>query len=433
MRTVVNPPRESWDELGRRPTEDSLGFFVKVLPILESVKTGGDSAVRELTRRYDGIDVGELAVESAALERGVAAVPEGLKAAIRLAIGNVRAFHESQIMPDALAVETSPGVLCWRKRLPLERIGLYIPGGSAPLFSTVYMLGVPAVLAGCKDIVLCSPPGEDGEINPAVLFTAREIGIERIFRIGGAQAIAAMAFGTESVPKVDKIFGPGNQWVTVAKQIVSLGIKGCGGVSIDLPAGPSEVLVIADERANPPWVAADLLSQAEHDVDSQVVLVTTELSVVERVTRELVGQLEMLPRRKIASAALANSIAVVFSDQSVMMEFVNRYAPEHLILETANAEELVKRLRNAGSVFVGDYTPEVAGDYISGTNHVLPTGGYARSTGGVSVESFTKTTTFQRITEDGLRSLAPTIQQLARAEALEAHARAAVIRLEKAK
>ena len=426
MRTVVNPPRESWDELGRRPTEDSLGFFVKVLPILERVKKDGDKGVRELTRRYDGIDVEGLAVESAALERGVAAVPEGLKAAIRVAIGNVRAFHRSQIVPDAEAVETSAGVLCWRKRLPIERVGLYIPGGSAPLFSTVYMLGVPAVLAGCKDIVLCSPPGADGEINPAVLFTARELGIERIFRIGGAQAIAAMAYGTETIPKVDKIFGPGNQWVTVAKQIVGLGT----GVSIDLPAGPSEVLIVADERANPAWVAADLLSQAEHDEDSQVVLVATEKSVVERVTREIVGQLELLPRRKIASAALANSIAVVFSDQGLMMEFVNRYAPEHLILETANAEQLVPLVKNAGSVFIGDYTPEVAGDYISGTNHVLPTGGYARSTGGVTVESFTKTTTFQQITEVGLRALAPTIQELARAEALEAHARAAGIRFE---
>ncbi len=422
MRVYVNPDRTRWAELVRRPVQETAALEARVRPILEAVRTGGDAAVRDFTQRFDGVALGDLAVPPEAL--AAARVPDDLAAAIRLARRNIEAFHAAQRTATA-RIETAPGVTCWRRAVPIERVGLYVPGGTAPLFSTVLMLGIPARLAGCREVVLCTPPGPDGTLPPAIAFTAHLLGIDRVFRIGGAQAIAALAYGTESVPRVDKIFGPGNQYVTVAKQLVQR-----EGVAIDLPAGPTEVAVVADETARPAFVAADLLSQAEHGPDSQVILISTCSNIVDNVLTEVERQLEDLPRKDIAKQALAHSKAVVFDDKATAMAFVNAYAAEHLILAVENPEALAEQVVNAGSVFLGHLTPESAGDYASGTNHTLPTNGYARAYSGVSLDAFVKQITFQALTEEGLRTIGPAVATMARAEALEGHARAVTRRLD---
>lgn len=407
-----------------RPADAQAGARrEKVAAMLDAVRTEGDAAVRRFALEFDGFAPQQLAVGEAEWRNADTALTPALKSAIRQAYDNIRLFHDAQA-GESQAVETMPGVLCRRKSVPIEKVGLYIPGGTAPLFSTVLMLGVPAQIAGCREVVLCTPPQSDGAVHPAVLFAAGLCGIKRVFAIGGVQAIGAMAYGTASVPRVWKIFGPGNAWVTAAKQLVGL-----EGVAIDLPAGPSEVCVIADAGADPSFVAADLLSQAEHGPDSQVLLIADAESVVENVVQALERQLRDLPRREVAEAALRNSTAVVVSDLHEAMALSNQYAPEHLILQVEDAEALSERVVNAGSVFIGRFTPESAGDYASGTNHTLPTSGYARAYGGVSLDSFVKKITFQHITAAGLESLGPTIVEMARAEGLEAHARAVEVRL----
>ncbi len=422
MHVFVNPDRAQWPALMRRPGQGLEALEAQVRPILEAVRTGGDTAVRDCTRRFDGVDLAGSAVPPAVLAG--ARVPDDLAAAIRLARRHIEAFHAAQCEASA-RIETAPGVTCWRRAVPIERVGLYVPGGTAPLFSTVLMLGIPARLAGCREVVLCTPPGPDGALPPAIAFTAHLLGLDRVFRIGGAQAIAALAYGTETIPRVDKIFGPGNPYVTVAKQLVQR-----EGVAIDLPAGPTEVAVVADTTARPAFVAADLLSQAEHGPDSQVILITTCANLVDNVLEEVERQLVDLPRKAIAEQALAHSKAVVFDEKDTAMAFVNEYAAEHLILAVEDPEALAERVVNAGSVFLGHLTPESAGDYASGTNHTLPTNGYARAYAGVSVDAFVKKITFQSITPAGLRAIGPAVATMARAEALEGHARAVTHRLE---
>lgn len=395
-----------------------------VAGLLAEIRAEGDPAVRRLAERFDGSAPAVLEVEPSAFAAAERALPETLKSAIRLAYHNIRAFHAQQWEKELLT-ETTPGVVCSRRSVPIERVGLYIPGGTAPLFSTVLMLGVPAQLAGCQEIVLCTPPQKDGEVHPAVLFSAQLCGISRVFKIGGVQAIGAMAYGTESVPGVWKIFGPGNPWVTAAKQLISL-----DGVAIDLPAGPSEVCVVADASARADFVAADLLSQAEHGADSQVLLLTTSQELVNGIKQELDRQLEDLPRRDVARQALANSTAILVKDMAEAMTISNQYAPEHLILQVENPEKWAAKVQNAGSVFMGHFTPESAGDYASGTNHTLPTGGYARAYAGVSLDSFLKKITFQSIQRGGLEKIGPAIVAMAQAEGLEAHARAVSLRLD---
>ena len=391
--------------------------------VIDEVAARGDEAVRAFTARFDGVELGDFRVSEAEIAAAEQSLDEELKAAIGLAQQNIEVFHQRQWEPIE-QVETMPGVRCWRKSVPIEKVGLYIPGGTAPLFSSVLMLGVPASIAGCRERVLCTPPDKEGNVHPAILYTAAQVGVTQIFKIGGAQAIAAMAQGTKSVPAVYKIFGPGNQYVTTAKQLVSR-----RGVAIDMPAGPSEVLVYADESAHPEFVAADLLSQAEHGIDSQVVLVASSLTVAEAVQKAVSTQLKDLPRREIASAALDNSVAVVLESREKATALINTYAPEHLILAVEDAEEMGERIVNAGSVFLGHYTPESVGDYASGTNHTLPTDGYARNYSGVSLDSFIKKITFQELSRDGLANLGPAVQRMAEAEELMAHARAVEVRL----
>jgi len=423
MKIVKYPSRDRWPELIRRPVIDSKFLQNAVREILEAVRTNGDTALRQLSRKYDNVRLDEIEVGREEFAAILSGIDDDLRQAIETARANITKFHASQIK-EIERIETMPGVVCWRKSLPIERVGLYIPGGSAPLFSTVLMLGIPARLAGCREIVLCTPPGKDGCINPVILYTAQLLGIERIFKVGGAQAIAAMAYGTQSIPRVDKIFGPGNQYVTLAKQMVST-----QGVAIDMPAGPSEVAVVADRRADPDFVAADLLSQAEHGADSQVICVTDDAGLIEKVGQAVADQLAELPRRAIAEKSLANSRMILMSDLDEALDFVNCYAPEHLILQTQNPEQLAEKVVNAGSVFLGAYTPESAGDYASGTNHTLPTNGYARNYSGVSVDSFIKKVTFQSISADGLTAIGPTIERLAAEEKLQAHRNAVHIRL----
>ena len=423
MEIIKNPPREKWPRLLSRPSDSTFRIEARVREILAIVKTSGDAALREYSRRFDGAELEKFAVPDAEFQKAEAAVDAALKAAIQTARQNIEKFHRSQ-RQEVEQVETQPGVLCWRRSVAIERVGLYIPGGTAPLFSTVLMLAIPALIAGCREIVLCTPPDREGRVHPAILYTAKMLGLRKIYKVGGAQAIAAMAYATESVPRVDKIFGPGNQYVTTAKQIVST-----EGVAIDMPAGPSELAVIADESAHPDFVAADLLSQAEHGADSQVILVTDSKDLLEKVQQSVRRQLADLPRREIAEAALANSRLFWLPNLEEALDLVNSYAPEHLILMTANAEEIAQRVSNAGSVFIGSYTPESAGDYASGTNHTLPTNGYARSYSGLSVDSFVKKITFQQIDAAGIRRLGPAIESMARAEELEAHARAVGVRL----
>ncbi len=425
MNIFLHPPSAQWPEILRRPVLDTTELDVAVSGILAAVAAEGDAAVRRYSKKFDRVDAGDFTAGPEEIARAAAEVSGPLQSAIRTAARNIEAFHRRQLMPEE-SVETMPGVHCWRRSVPIEKVGLYIPGGTAPLFSTVLMLGIPARLAGCREIVLCSPPRPDGSLNPAILFTAQLVGVTRIFKIGGVQAIGAMAYGTETVPQVYKIFGPGNQYVTAAKQQINK-----AGVAIDMPAGPSEVLVCADHSADPAFVAADLLSQAEHGVDSQVVLVAFEEKMVRQVLDEVNRQLVALPRRAIAETALANSAALVVDDRPTAQEVINAYAPEHLILSLEAAEDFAEGIINAGSVFLGNFTPESVGDYASGTNHTLPTNGFARAYSGVSLDSFVKKITYQRLTREGLAALGPAVEEMAAAEQLTAHRRAVAIRLEK--
>jgi histidinol dehydrogenase len=423
MKIYNNPDQNRWNEIVARPQLE-LGFLESTVKnILKRVKTSGDTAVRDLTLQLDRVQLDRIQVSKNELDASEDLLGTTLKSAIELAANNIRKFHESQ-QSKSVIVETMPGVKCWRKSVSIERVGIYIPGGSAPLFSTVLMLGIPAALAGCKQVILCTPPDVNGKVHPGILFAAKLVGVSAIFKVGGAQAIAALAYGTETIPKVSKIFGPGNQYVTKAKQLVSE-----DGVAIDIPAGPSEVLVLADETANPAFVAADLLSQAEHGEDSQVVLVLLAQATLISIQDEIEKQLELLPRKIIAQKAMVNSRIVTFNDLTTAMRFVNEYAPEHLIVNTKNFREITDQIINAGSVFLGNYSPEAAGDYASGTNHTLPTNGYARSFGGVALESFMKQITFQEIDKRGLQNIGPAVMIMAEAENLIGHQRAIDIRL----
>ena len=423
MKVIKYPSKEKWAEILRRPALNTESLFDTVRGIIDRVRTEGDKAVIEYEATFDKAELTSLAVTNEELEEGVALVSEELKAAISLAKQNIERFHAAQKFVGK-KVETMPGVTCWQKAVGIEKVGLYIPGGTAPLFSTVLMLAVPAKIAGCKDIILCTPPDSKGKIHPAILFAARLAGVDRIFKAGGVQAIAAMAYGTESIPKVYKIFGPGNQYVTAAKQLVSL-----RDVAIDMPAGPSEVEVLADDSANPVFVAADLLSQAEHGVDSQAILITTSERLQVAVVEEVERQLAELPRREIAEKSLANSKLILVNDMDEAVELTNEYAPEHLIVETSDYMEVAERVVNAGSVFLGSFSPESAGDYASGTNHTLPTNGYAKAYSGVSLDSFIRKITFQEIWSDGMKAIGPAIETMAANEQLDAHKNAVTVRL----
>jgi len=424
MILIDYPEKSQWQELLKRPVMNTESLFGTVQGIIDRVKAGGDEAVLQYEMQFDKVSLSALAVSSEEFDEAENLIDEELKAAIRLAAGNISAFHAAQRFVGK-KVETQPGVTCWQKAVPIEKVGLYIPGGTAPLFSTVLMLAVPACIAGCREIVLCSPPGKDGKVHPAVLFAARVAGVQRVFKAGGVQAIAAMAYGTESIPKVYKIFGPGNQYVTAAKQLVSL-----RDVAIDMPAGPSEVEVLADATANPVFVAADLLSQAEHGVDSQAVLITTSKELQQAVKDEVERQLDLLPRKEIAARSLANSKLIVVKDMEEAVEMTNAYAPEHLIVETENYMAVAEQIVNAGSVFLGALTPESAGDYASGTNHTLPTNGYAKAYSGVSLDSFIRKMTFQEIKPEGLCKIGPAIEVMAANESLDGHKNAVSVRLD---
>lgn len=423
MQTVIHPDRKDWPRLLQRPTMDTSALDATVHRILQEIRHDGDEAIRRYTAQFDSVQLEQLSVGAAEMVAAEATLSDDLKVAIRTARENIARFHGEQHEAPKV-VETMPGVHCWRKSVAIEKVGLYVPGGTAPLFSTVLMLGIPAKLAGCREIVLCSPPDREGRLHPAMLYAARLIGIEKVFRIGGVQAIGAMAYGTESVPQVYKIFGPGNQYVTAAKQLVNR-----AGTAIDMPAGPSEVLVCADDSADPAFVAADLLSQAEHGVDSQVVLVAFAAQTLEAVGAAVQAQLADLPRKDIAQKALENSVAVVVRDRREALDLINTYAPEHLILSVVDVDDFAAGVVNAGSVFMGNYTPESVGDYASGTNHTLPTNGFARAYSGVSLDSFVKKITFQRLTAEGLCHLGPTVATMAEAEQLRAHSQAVRLRL----
>lgn len=424
MILIDYPEKSQWQELLKRPVMNTESLFGTVQGIIDRVKAGGDEAVLQYEMQFDKVSLSALAVSSEEFDEAENLIDEELKAAIRLAAGNISAFHAAQRFVGK-KVETQPGVTCWQKAVPIEKVGLYIPGGTAPLFSTVLMLAVPACIAGCREIVLCTPPGKDGKVHPAVLFAARVAGVQRVFKAGGVQAIAAMAYGTESIPKVYKIFGPGNQYVTAAKQLVSL-----RDVAIDMPAGPSEVEVLADATVNPVFVAADLLSQAEHGVDSQAVLITTSKELQQAVKDEVERQLDLLPRKEIAARSLANSKLIVVKDMEEAVEMTNAYAPEHLIVETENYMAVAEQIVNAGSVFLGALTPESAGDYASGTNHTLPTNGYAKAYSGVSLDSFIRKMTFQEIKPEGLCKIGPAIEVMAANESLDGHKNAVSVRLD---
>ena len=423
MEIIKYPDRSEWGNYVKRPVLDVTTLFGAVQKVLDEIRQEGDSAVKRYESLFDKVDLVTLEVSEAEKEEAASLLPGELRDAIIQAKANIETFHASQRFVGE-KIETAPGVFCWQKAVPIEKVGLYVPGGTAPLFSTVLMLAVPARIAGCREIVLCTPPGKDGKIHPAILCAARTAGVDRIFKIGGSQAIAAMAYGTESVPKVYKIFGPGNQYVTAAKQLVSL-----RDVAIDMPAGPSEVEVIADSSADVAFVASDFLSQAEHGRDSQSMLVTTEESLIPALQEEIRQQLDMLPRKTIATEALMHSRIVVLKDWKEVMDFTNLYAPEHLIIQTRNYETLAAEVENAGSVFLGPYSPESAGDYASGTNHTLPTNGYAHAYSGVNLDSFIKKITFQELSSEGLAELGPIIQVLANNELLDAHKNAVTIRL----
>lgn len=423
MKIHKTPKSSKLKSLLKRPVKDYAQIERIVLPILQRVQRGGDAALRKLALEYDHVELEDLWISEQEIEKAKKQVPDDLKEAIKRARKNIKKFHQAQ-QQDDLEMEVMDGVVCSRKSVAIQKVGLYVPGGTAPLFSTVLMLGIPATIAGCKEIILASPTNQYGELNPIILYTADLIGITRILKIGGAQAIAAMAYGTETVPKVDKVFGPGNQYVTAAKQLAAR-----DAVAIDMPAGPSEVMVLVDNTADASFAAADLLSQAEHGVDSQVVLVSTSEKKAKEIKEEVQSQLEALPRKDIAEVALQHSSIIVVEDADAMMDITNEYGPEHLIVNTADADKLVSRVVNAGSVFVGAYTPESAGDYASGTNHTLPTNGWAKAYSGVSLDSFQKKITYQSISPEGLKKLGPAIEKMAAAELLDAHKNAVSVRL----
>ena len=425
MKIYKNPSRDSWQQLLKRPAIEYANLEEKINPILREVQKNGDKALRKFTAEFDKADIEKLEVSEQEKYFALNQVDTNVFDAIKLAAENITAFHKKQLQVTE-EIETMPGIICWRKSVGIEKVGLYIPGGTAPLFSTVLMLTIPAVIAGCKEIIICTPPSAEGKIHPAILVAAGYIGINKIYKIGGAQAIAAMTFGTETIPKVNKIFGPGNQYVTAAKQLVQK-----YGMTIDMPAGPSEVAVFADKTANPSFVAADLLSQAEHGSDSQVVLVTDHEPVIALVEKEIERRLPQLPRKDIAVLALENSKAFLVNSRGEAMGLLNEYAPEHLILCCDDPAELAEQVINAGSVFLGHYSPESVGDYASGTNHTLPTGGYAKTYSGVSVDSFVKKITFQYLSEEGLNNIAPAVEAMAEAEGLRAHAEAVRVRSKK--
>lgn len=424
MQVFEEPNKQDWEGLLRRPSFDATELLPKVQSILDAVASEGDAALYRFSDTFDRVQLKTLVIGPAMIEAADALVAPALKTAIQSAKVNIEIFHQAQLKKEE-KIETMPGVWCWRKSVGIEKVGIYVPGGTAPLFSTVLMLGVPAKLAGCKEVVLCTPPRKDGTVDPAILYAANLVGIQQIYTIGGAQAIAAMAYGTATVPKVFKIFGPGNQYVTAAKQLIQQ-----QGVAIDMPAGPSEVCVYADETAVPAFVAADLLSQAEHGADSQVLLIASNKNTVDQVQMEIERQLANLPRADFANKALGHSKAIVIALREDAIQLINAYAPEHLILSVDNALVVAEKIINAGSVFIGNYSPESVGDYASGTNHTLPTNGYAKAYSGVSIDSFVKKITFQQLTEMGLRNIAQTVIQMASGEQLEAHAQAVAIRVQ---
>jgi histidinol dehydrogenase len=423
MQVFEEPKKQDWEALLQRPNFDAAELLPRVQSILDAVALEGDAALMRFSATFDQVQLKTIVIDSTMLQAAEAQVAPALKSAIQSAKVNIEIFHQAQIKKEE-KIETMPGVWCWRKSVGIEKVGIYIPGGTAPLFSTVLMLGIPAKLAGCKEVILCTPPRKDGTVDPAILYAAGLVGIQQIYTIGGAQAIAAMAYGTATVPKVFKIFGPGNQYVTAAKQLIQQ-----QGVAIDMPAGPSEVCVYADETAVPSFVAADLLSQAEHGADSQVLLIASNRNIVDQVQIELEQQLAELPRQDLATKALGNSKAIVLALREDAIQLINDYAPEHLILSVDNALVVAEKIINAGSVFIGNYSPESVGDYASGTNHTLPTNGYAKAYSGVSVDSFVKKISFQQLTEMGLKNIAQTVIQMASGEQLEAHAQAVAIRV----
>ncbi len=425
MIKLENPDKSTWQEVLKRPTQTYEQIEGTVLEVFKAIQTEGDTAVARYTEKFDGIIPENLIVSQSEIDQARASLDSNLKDAIKLAKTNIERFHEAQRTPR-IEVETASGVTCWQEKRPIQKVGLYIPGGTAPLFSTILMLAIPAKIAGCKEVILCTPPDKKGNINPAILFTAQLCGIDKIFKVGGIQAIGAMTFGTESISKVYKIFGPGNQFVTVAKQMATK-----YNVSIDMPAGPSELLVVADESSEPAFVAADLLSQAEHGVDSQVVLVSTSKVLIDAVEKEIDSQLEALPRKAIAEKAIGNSKLIYVESHEKALELIDEYGPEHFIVATDSNDFYVDNISNAGSVFIGNYTPESSGDYASGTNHTLPTNGYAKQYSGVNLDSFMKSMTFQKLSEEGIRNIGTAIELMAEAEGLHAHKNAVSLRLNK--
>jgi histidinol dehydrogenase len=423
MNKIYNPKPETWSEILKRPTKTIDDIEATVKEIFKEVEKKGDEAVAKYTSLFDGAKFENIEVSKAEIEQAIATIPEDLKNAIHLAKSNIEKFHSAQ-KTARIEVETTEGVYCWQEKRPIQKVGLYIPGGTAPLFSTVLMLSVPANIAGCNEIVLCSPPDKKGNINPAILYAAHLCGVTKILKVGGIQAIAAMTFGTKSIPKVYKIFGPGNQFVTVAKQLATQ-----YGVAIDMPAGPSELLIVADDSAVPAFIASDLLSQAEHGTDSQVILVSTSKELIDEVEKEIQSQLEMLPRKSIAEKAIANSKLIYVENDTIALELIDEYGPEHFIICTKDEDFYINNIGNAGSVFIGNYTPESAGDYASGTNHTLPTNGYAKNYSGVNLDSFTKSMTFQKISEKGIQNIGKAIEIMAEAEGLQAHKNAVTLRL----
>ena len=423
MKTINNPKEDKWDALSTRPSIDKSELIASVRNILDDVKSLGDQALINYTQAFDGVEIESLKVELDEIKKSCHRISDQLKKAIQTAYTNISKFHLAQQIIEPI-IETTRGVKCWRKSVPIEKVGLYIPGGSAPLFSTILMLGIPAKIAGCKEVVLCCPPNKKGKLDPVILYTASLVGIKNIYTVGGAQAIGAMAYGTESIPKVYKIFGPGNQYVTMAKEMVVE-----EKTSIDIPAGPSELLVVADESARPEFLAADLLSQAEHGPDSQVVLLSNNAETISKTLVEIENQLNQLPRKNIAIKSLNNSKAILFSEISDCAKFSNLYAPEHLIIATKDSDKFSDEFTNAGSIFLGNYSCESAGDYASGTNHTLPTNGFAKNYSGVSLDSFVKKITYQKISKEGLMNIGPVIEAMAEAEGLYAHKNAVSIRL----
>ena len=423
MKTILNPAKSAWKNILERPTKTVDDIEKTVLQIFDDVQKNGDTAVDKYTSLFDGVQLKDKLVTSAEIEAAIQSISPELKEAIRVAHQNILLFHKSQ-KTEKVAVETYKGVFCWQEKRPIQKVGLYIPGGTAPLFSTVLMLAIPAQIAGCKEIVLCSPPNKEGKIHPAILYTANLCGVTKIVKVGGIQAIAGLTFGTNDIPQVYKIFGPGNQFVTVAKQLATK-----YGVAIDMPAGPSELLVVADDSANASYVAADLLSQAEHGIDSQVVLVTTSKVLIEEVSNEISNQIAELPRKEIAAKAIENSVAIFVENDAIALDLINEYGPEHFIVATNNNAFYVDNIANAGSVFIGNYTPESAGDYASGTNHTLPTNGFSKAYSGVNLDSFLKSITFQEITKVGIQGLGKQIEIMAETEGLQAHKNAVTLRL----